>query len=216
LLYKVDGFGNYFFGDDANVPSLLALPFFGYVKATDAVYKVCMRASLFFSLSSSADSLAVAVLSLLLSPPPSLLPSLQSTRKLLLSNLTNPYFYGCGTITECGNGTLGGIGSEDASGNAGLGRIWALSLMTRLLTVDGDSAEADKERVAILNTLVETSGGTGLMHESYWYADSQVYTRFWFAMANSYMGEVLMHLAETRPHLLFVGASRERPNAGTH
>ena len=27
---EVDGFGNFFFADDANVPSLLALPFNGY------------------------------------------------------------------------------------------------------------------------------------------------------------------------------------------
>ena len=51
------------------------------------------------------------------------------------------------------------------------------------------------------------SGGTGLMHESYWFEDSSVYTRFWFAMANSYMGMVLLDLAETRPHLLFTDDS---------
>ena len=161
---EVDGFGNFFFGDDANVPSLLALPFYGYVSASDPVYK--------------------------------------ATRKLLLSNRTNPYFYGCGSTAD-GCGFLGGIGSEDASGNAGLGRIWALSLCTRLLTVDGDSEASDDERRAILRTMVMASGGTGLMHESYWFQDSSVYTRFWFAMANSYMGEVLLNLAEERPHLLF-------------
>eukprot|EP01047_Picozoa_sp_COSAG01_P015617 COSAG01_NODE_783_length_13630_cov_5.556459_15_plen_139_part_00 len=32
--------GNFFFGDDANVPSLLALPFYGYVHASDPVYVV--------------------------------------------------------------------------------------------------------------------------------------------------------------------------------
>eukprot|EP00038_Savillea_parva_P009771 m.185743 g.185743 ORF g.185743 m.185743 type:complete len:651 (+) comp16548_c0_seq1:100-2052(+) len=161
---EVDGFGNYFFADDANVPSLIALPFFGYVPTSDPVY--------------------------------------QSTRRLLLSNLTNPYFYGCGHHND-GCGFLGGIGSEDASGNAGLGRVWALSLCTRLLTVDGDTPEADAERLAILTTLRESSGGTGLMHESYWFEDTSVYTRFWFAMANSYVGEALLNLAETRPHLLF-------------
>ena len=57
---------------------------------------------------------------------------------------------------------------------------------------------------AVLATLVEASGGTGLMHESYWYTNASIYTRFWFAMANSYMGEVLLTLAETRPDLLFV------------
>jgi len=162
---EVDGFGNYFFGDDANVPSLLALPFYGYVPANDPVYL--------------------------------------ATRKLLLSNRTNPYFYGCGDLSD-GCSFIGGIGSEDASGNAGLGRVWGLSLCTRLLTVAGDSEAADEERRSILKTMVMASGGTGLMHESYWFEDASVYTRFWFAMANSYMGEVLLTLAEERPHLLFV------------
>ena len=34
----MDGFGNAYFMDDANVPSLLALPYFGYVSASDPVY----------------------------------------------------------------------------------------------------------------------------------------------------------------------------------
>jgi meiotically up-regulated gene 157 (Mug157) protein len=36
--YEVDGFGNYVCMDDANVPSLLALPFLGCVDARDPVY----------------------------------------------------------------------------------------------------------------------------------------------------------------------------------
>ena len=81
--------------------------------------------------------------------------------------------------------------------------MWPLSLCTRLLTVAGNSTEADAERLAILDTLRESSGGTGLMHESYWFQDPSVYTRFWFAMANSYVGEALLSLAENHPHLLF-------------
>ena len=76
-------------------------------------------------------------------------------------------------------------------------------MCTRLLTVAGNSTEADVERLAILETLRESSGGTGLMHESYWFQDPSVYTRFWFAMANSYAGEALLSLAENHPHLLF-------------
>jgi meiotically up-regulated gene 157 (Mug157) protein len=34
----VDGFGNVFFGDDANTPSLLSLPYLGYVSADDPTY----------------------------------------------------------------------------------------------------------------------------------------------------------------------------------
>ena len=36
--YEVDGFGNMYYADDANIPSLLSLPYLGYVKASDPVY----------------------------------------------------------------------------------------------------------------------------------------------------------------------------------
>jgi len=37
--YEVDGFGSYLMMDDANVPSLLSLPYLGAVSASDPVYK---------------------------------------------------------------------------------------------------------------------------------------------------------------------------------
>lgn len=37
--YEVDGFGNAFMMDDANIPSLLSLPYLGLVEPDDAVYK---------------------------------------------------------------------------------------------------------------------------------------------------------------------------------
>lgn len=36
--YEVDGYGNMYYADDANVPSLLSLPYLGYVNATDPIY----------------------------------------------------------------------------------------------------------------------------------------------------------------------------------
>jgi meiotically up-regulated gene 157 (Mug157) protein len=36
--YQVDGFGSYYLMDDANIPSLLALPYLGYVAKDDPVY----------------------------------------------------------------------------------------------------------------------------------------------------------------------------------
>ncbi|MFC5653525.1 glycoside hydrolase family 125 protein [Paenibacillus solisilvae] len=36
--YEIDGFGNYNFMDDANVPSLLSIPYLGYTDAEDPVY----------------------------------------------------------------------------------------------------------------------------------------------------------------------------------
>ncbi len=41
--YEVDGFGNQLFMDDANVPSLLSLPYLGAIKADDPVYTATRR-----------------------------------------------------------------------------------------------------------------------------------------------------------------------------
>jgi len=41
--YEVDGFGNYLMMDDANVPSLLALPYLGYCKVSDRIYQNTRR-----------------------------------------------------------------------------------------------------------------------------------------------------------------------------
>lgn len=41
--YEVDGFGNYLMMDDANVPSLLSMPYLGYCKATDRIYQNTRR-----------------------------------------------------------------------------------------------------------------------------------------------------------------------------
>lgn len=39
LAFEVDGFGNYLMMDDANVPSLLSLPYLGYMSAKDKIYQ---------------------------------------------------------------------------------------------------------------------------------------------------------------------------------
>ena len=41
--YEVDGFGNYFLMDDANVPSLLAMPYLGDVSLDDSIYQNTRR-----------------------------------------------------------------------------------------------------------------------------------------------------------------------------
>ncbi|KAJ2682419.1 hypothetical protein IWW39_006008 [Coemansia spiralis] len=44
--YEVDGYGSHLLMDNANVPSLLALPYLGFVEATDPVYLNVRRLAL--------------------------------------------------------------------------------------------------------------------------------------------------------------------------
>ena len=41
--FETDGFGNYYFMDDANVPSLLAMPYLGTVSLKDPIYQNTRR-----------------------------------------------------------------------------------------------------------------------------------------------------------------------------
>ena len=41
--FEVDGYGNYLMMDDANIPSLLSLPYLGYVSAKDPIYQNTRR-----------------------------------------------------------------------------------------------------------------------------------------------------------------------------
>lgn len=136
--YEVDGFGARVFMDDANVPSLLALPFLGCLPVNDPIY--------------------------------------QNTRRLVWST-ENPYFF---------KGKAGeGIGGP----HIGFDYVWPMSLIMRA-TTSTDEAEI---RYCI-ETLRDTDGGTGLMHESFHKDDGAKYTRSWFAWANTLFGELIVKL----------------------
>lgn len=144
--YEVDGFGDRSFMDDANVPSLLSLPYLKCVPDDDQIY--------------------------------------QNTREFLFSG-SNPYFF---------NGTAGeGIGSA----HTGLGKIWPISIMMRAFT-----SRNDNEIATCLSTLVESSAGTGFMHESFDENDAKKFTRSWFAWANTLFGELVIKLYKEKPYLL--------------
>jgi uncharacterized protein len=144
--YEVNGFGSYNLMDDANVPSLLSLPYLGAVKNTDPVYL--------------------------------------NTRKLLLSEY-NPFFF---------KGKAGeGIGGP----HAGIDLIWPLSIIIRALTSNDDNEI--KSSIAILQ---KSHAGTGFMHETFHKDDVKVFTRKWFAWANTIFGELLYKTFQQKPHLL--------------
>ena len=146
--YEVDGFGNHLFMDDANLPSLLSFPVFGFVNATDATY--------------------------------------QATRTLVLSSETNPYYF---------SGPAGaGVGGP----HNGINFIWPMSIITQAWT-----ASKDEEILSHLDTLVNSSACTGLMHESFHVDSVFSFTRPWFAWANSFFGDLILKIAKERPHLIY-------------
>jgi meiotically up-regulated gene 157 (Mug157) protein len=144
--YEVNGFGSFNLMDDANVPSLLGLPYIGAVEPDDEIY--------------------------------------QNTRRMLLSP-HNPFFY---------KGQAGeGIGGP----HAGKNMIWTLGIIMRGLT-----SQSEAEIRQCLHILKSTHAGTGFMHESFHKDDAKVFTRKWFAWANTLFGELLWKTYTTAPKLL--------------
>lgn len=145
--YEVDGFGNATFMDDANVPSLLALPYLGCVERNDEVYK--------------------------------------NTRNLVWSE-DNPYFF---------KGKAGeGIGGP----HVGYDMVWPMSIIMRAMT-----SQDDNEIAWCIKTLRNTDADTGFMHETFHKDDPAIFSRSWFAWANTLFGELIIKLVnEEKVHLL--------------
>lgn len=97
-----------------------------------------------------------------------------NTRRLILSE-ANPYYY---SGTEAS-----GIGSPHTP----VGYIWHIALAMQGLT------ETDRnKKKEILDTLIRTDGGTGMMHEGFDKDDAGHYTREWFSWANSLFCELVL------------------------
>jgi uncharacterized protein len=111
-------------------------------------------------------------------------PQYQRTRKFVLST-SNPYFFQ-GKFAE-------GVGSP----HTGMNQIWPIALTMRALT-----SEDDSEIVQSLKWLRGTTAGTDFMHESFDADQPATFTRPWFAWANTLFGELILKLADGKPHLL--------------
>ena len=75
--------------------------------------------------------------------------------------------------------------------------IWPMSIVARALSTDDDATI-----LWCLKTLKATHAGTGFMHEAFLKDDPSKFTRPWFAWANGLFGELILHLASSRPTLL--------------
>ena len=133
---ETDGLGNYNLMDDANIPNLIAMPYYEYPYIDEEVYR--------------------------------------NTRAYMFSE-KNPYYFEGKVLT--------GIGSPHTPKN----RVWPLSLIIRALTSE-DEAEI-RENVEMV---VNSTGGTGYIHEGVDKDDDSVYSRSWFAWANSLVAYMVL------------------------
>ena len=140
--YEVDGLGNHHLMDDANVPSLLSMPYLGYCTNDNATY--------------------------------------QATRAFVLSD-ENPYYFK--------GKAASGIGSPHTPHNY----IWPISLCMQGLT-----SNSTQEQLSLLETLMNTDAGTGLMHEGFHKDHPSQFTRPWFAWANSLFAEFVIMVASAK------------------
>lgn len=138
--YEVDGLGNYLLMDDANSPSLLSAPYFGYCSNKDQLY--------------------------------------QNTRKFILSS-DNPFYFSGSVLT--------GVGSPHTKS----GHVWPIALIMQGLTSD-DKLEIEK----ILTDLSNSHAGTYYMHEGINCNDQTIFSRKWFAWANSLFSELVLKYVE--------------------
>lgn len=107
-----------------------------------------------------------------------------NTRKFILSE-NNPYFFK-GNSAE-------GVGSPHTL----VDNIWTISI-----SMQGLTSTEDEEIICCLKNLKSTHAGTGFMHESFNKDNAGIYTREWFAWANSLFGEFILQLYFERPELL--------------
>ena len=100
--------------------------------------------------------------------------TMENTRKMILSE-GNPYYYK--------GKAASGIGSPHTPS----GYIWPIAL-----AMEGLTSNSREEKKRILDTLVSTTGGTGMIHEGFSADDPEKYTREWFSWANAMYGELFL------------------------
>ncbi|KAK2626807.1 hypothetical protein QTJ16_003982 [Diplocarpon rosae] len=171
--YEIDGYGGVNLMDDANVPSLLAIPLWNY---SESAFK--------------------------LPPPPhgekarDYAEIYANTRRFVLSD-SNPYFMKGPVISAIGGPHIGP------------GKAWPMAAIIRAITsystlgslaaggLDKVSQENIEDEVKQqIGMVLNSTAGTGVVHESVDSFDQNRWTRAWFGWANGLLGELLIKVAE--------------------
>lgn len=212
--YEVDGYGSANLMDDANVPSLLAFPLWNYthspidqktiVKSTHGG-NTHTRTQAHQRSESDPDQPSESLDDELSSPPPpkpkpytTTPPSqhnyssiYQNTRRFILS-LSNPYFAQGPALSAVGGPHLGP------------GKGWPMAATIAALTaynseLSGLSAGSNEQEKVVeeqLRMILDSTSGTGVVHETVNAWNEKDWTRSWFGWANGLFGELIVKIAE--------------------
>ena len=108
----------------------------------------------------------------------------KNTRSYLLSS-DNPYYF------------KGKAGEGQGGPHAGLDTIWPMGIILR-----GMTSENEEEIVWCIKQLMNTHNDSGFMHETFHKDDAAMFSRSWFAWANTLFGELILKLYNEKPELL--------------
>lgn len=153
--YEVDGLGNSYLMDDANIPSLMSLPYIGYEENPE-VYA--------------------------------------NTRKFILSP-DNPTYHK--DVVRSTSQIVEGYGSPHMN-LAIRNNIWPMSIAMMGLTT-----EDVEEKLRLVQMLVDTTGDTGWMHESFDVQNPRKFTRSWFCWSDSLFAELVLSLTDACPDVSY-------------
>ncbi|KAH8841309.1 hypothetical protein MCOR34_006922 [Pyricularia oryzae] len=190
--YEVDGFGGANLMDDANVPSLLAMPLWNFsqrgwggggggsvVGAANATWDPL------------AEELAINRIYL-------------NTRRFVLSD-ANPYYAKGPVISAVGGPHIGpgrawpmaaivaGMTAYDVAAMRRLG-FWNATGISRKTKDDEVEAWLQDEVAGQLRMVLDSTSGTGVVHESVNSWDEGLWTRSWFGWASGLLGELILRI----------------------
>ncbi|KAK0104550.1 hypothetical protein ONS95_004838 [Cadophora gregata] len=171
--YEIDGFGGSNLMDDANVPSLLAMPLWNYSESA-------------FKLPPLPQG----------EQPKNYEEIYANTRRFVLSD-SNPYFMKGPVISAIGGP------------HVGPGKAWPMAAIIRAITsfsTLGSSATNSLDKVSKkdieeevkqqIRMVLNSTDGSGVIHESVNTFNEGIWSRAWFGWANGLFGELMIKVAE--------------------
>lgn len=190
IAYEVDGFGGANLMDDANVPSLLSIPLFfnasgaGAESSSSSPFRVQPRGE------KEEEGTDGSKQKQQKAPARRDYGEIyRNTRKFVLSD-ANPYFAKGPVISAVGGPHLGP------------GRAWPMAALVAGLTsyepLSGDrtAKEVQDEVAEQLRMVLDSTAGSGVVHESVNSWDENNWTRSWFGWANGLFGELVLRIEE--------------------